>query len=1209
VAGEVAVQTPKESGAFARRFRERVYVWRRLFLQNWNLFKASRIGVVGLAIMIAFVILALAAPFMGLRDPIRWTAPDEDLIEVTRFWYKDTTIPGSEFSDLPQVSQPLVFRVLPDSFEPRADRIYMAARNRLYALQAKPDLYGDNAWGILSYFDVTRGTSPSPSRTISAAPLNMNYGDYVDPVPDNELYLGTSDGRLFIIRDTTDYVPSGVNLVHEVQVDGTITGLAAFSGDMEAAKKVVGVSFIPAIYGAPHDVFWNASANGWTDERLESSGDDGEFASLAFDLQGRPLIAYYSIWAGVPRVQYRNDTLGWRLYSPSPPEPFSDTVNVGQYVSLKVGADGRPRMAYYEETERDLKYVDWNASAASWNPPTYLDYVNDTGQFASLALNASDLSRIAYYNETARSLMYVRQGNATTWSLPEVVDPGPGVGKYASLALNATGLARIAYYNETSRALVYVNETSPGVWSPPSVLDQGNDVGQFASLALDASGYAHIAYYDGTATALWYVREGPAGWSSPEVVDDTADVGRYASIAVNGTGPSIAYYDATNLDLKLASWTVALGWQNRTIVSQGHAGQYNSLQFDADDNPHIANYVFQTGRTTKDVVAVGTSTGKLYLIDVGIPGPIERVGNPPREKQVVRWDYRVRWVADLGSEVHLASAPLNGPGAVPLFSPAFREDGSMLFAGTAGGLLTANYTSNQTAAWPPISMGPSWSTAPIVERDSEGPNTTLNREIVYAASRKQTVDDTTTSDGETGRSFLYAVLADTGEPIAEWADSFEGLGGKAPIGPTLTTADGGDLSQPTVEGSVIYLGSTSGSLYAIRRDAVGEPGTPSYLPPASLKWDPNEDGVPEVYRDPSLLGLNPEFTSAPVVVSKKGILLAAANHDGGTPGNASDDRGVVYSVKLDVGNLSWKKTFLAPIAGSPISWMPPSSPISIDENVWVAYGGPLASGLAAYRTAGSFLAPSPPSWAHSYKCPTETDEDKMCPGYPSGNQYWLGLDSQGRDIFSQVIWGSRIALLVGFLSAFFTVVLGVVVGLVAGYVGGKVESVLMRFTDVILVLPGLPLIITLAAVLGASIWNIILVISLLGWPGIARIIRSEVLSLKERPFIDSARVTGASTTRIVFRHIAPNVMPLAFLYMTFAVSGAILTEAALSFIGLGDINTMSWGIMLQLVSQSRSLQAWWWLLPPGIAITLISLSFFLVGRAFDEIVNPRLRKR
>ena len=331
------------------------------------------------------------------------------------------------------------------------------------------------------------------------------------------------------------------------------------------------------------------------------------------------------------------------------------------------------------------------------------------------------------------------------------------------------------------------------------------------------------------------------------------------------------------------------------------------------------------------------------------------------------------------------------------------------------------------------------------------------------------------------------------------------------------------------------------------------------------------------------------------------------NEDNGTASNPLDDHGVLYSFKQN-GTVSWRSTFPSVLVGTPVAWYLPSPAIGL--GVIVGYGNaPYVAGVSALAASGRFLAPSEPSWAHSYACGTTEDPNRRCPGYRSGNQYWLGLDSQGRDIFSQVIWGSRIALLVGFLAAFFSVVLGVVVGLVAGYVGGKTESVLMRFTDVILVLPPLPLIIAMAAVLGASIWNIILVISLLGWPGIARIIRAEVLSLKERPFIDSARVTGASTTRIVFRHIAPNVMPLAFLYMTFAVSGAILAEAALSFIGLGDVTTMSWGIMLQLVSQSKALQAWWWLLPPGLAITLISLAFFLIGRAFDEIVNPRLRKR
>jgi peptide/nickel transport system permease protein len=454
------------------------------------------------------------------------------------------------------------------------------------------------------------------------------------------------------------------------------------------------------------------------------------------------------------------------------------------------------------------------------------------------------------------------------------------------------------------------------------------------------------------------------------------------------------------------------------------------------------------------------------------------------------------------------------------------------------------------------------------------------KEIVYAASSHIDYDGDMTTE-----SLLFAIDATTGQPVPEWRDfaDFQAFGpGGAPVSPYLTRGDldEGDLSQPTEDGGTIYFGSTSGTFYAYRRDRSGE------AEPGSVKW---------TYRDTSLLGLEPKFTTAPILDRNIERVLVTANHNNGTA-DPSDDRGVLYSLKIgtaiDETAFAWKKTFPAAIPGAPVSWKAPQS-LGI-RSVWIGYGGPDLTGVAALDSAGQFLAPSPPSWVRAY---------------PSGNQYWLGLDSQGRDIFSQVIWGSRIALLVGFLSAFFTVVLGVIVGLIAGYAGGKTEAILMRFTDVILVLPGLPLIITLSAVLGASIWNIILVISLLGWPGIARIIRAEVLSLKERPFIDSARVTGASATRIVFKHIAPNVMPLAFLYMTFSVSGAILTEAALSFIGLGDINTMSWGIMLQLVSQSKALTAWWWLLPPGLAITLISLAFFLVGRAFDEIVNPRLRKR
>jgi peptide/nickel transport system permease protein len=256
---------------------------------------------------------------------------------------------------------------------------------------------------------------------------------------------------------------------------------------------------------------------------------------------------------------------------------------------------------------------------------------------------------------------------------------------------------------------------------------------------------------------------------------------------------------------------------------------------------------------------------------------------------------------------------------------------------------------------------------------------------------------------------------------------------------------------------------------------------------------------------------------------------------------------------------------------------------------------------------GSFI---PPLIDPMYQPMTGVDPDIVSSTGPSF-RHWLGTDFMGRDIFSQLLAGARVAFLVGVSAAFMSIVLGTAIGMFAGYMGRYVDTLLMRLADMIMVMPTLLVVLILAALFGQlNIWIIVLIIALFRWPGVSRVIRAQTLSLKHRPFIEASKVAGASHGRIIFRHILPNVLPLAFLYMTFRVTSAIIIEAALAFLGFGDPSTVSWGMMLQWVWKTGHMfKAPYWLLPPGICISLITLSFYMLGRAMDEVLDPRLRKQ
>ncbi len=252
-------------------------------------------------------------------------------------------------------------------------------------------------------------------------------------------------------------------------------------------------------------------------------------------------------------------------------------------------------------------------------------------------------------------------------------------------------------------------------------------------------------------------------------------------------------------------------------------------------------------------------------------------------------------------------------------------------------------------------------------------------------------------------------------------------------------------------------------------------------------------------------------------------------------------------------------------------------------------------GLLLLGLFGPAIAP------HDYNDQHRTADGELDRLSPPSADHWLGTTERGEDVLSRVLYGAQPTIITGFVGGLLIIGIGLSVGITAGYVGGRTEEVIMRLVDFVYGVPLIPTALVLLAVFGTGFWSVILIISLILWRGSARVLRSQVLQIKERPYIQAAKATGASDTRIVFKHILPNIASMAILFFALGVGIAIVKQAGLAFLGVTDPFIPSWGIMIRNAYQSGFVaDAWWWTLPAGFLIGLTVLSTFLLGRGYES---------
>jgi peptide/nickel transport system permease protein len=1074
-----------------KRLLEKFRAYKKVFKQNWDLFKASRIGVVGILIVLFFVGMAVITPLLGLRDPINWRAPEEDFIDVTSYWGPGINVSEPYYFASGVINNTVTYRVKQIGQELRADRVYFTSGDKLFAV--RPAI-GDSYWRDESpdrLFGFSHFTGVPFSTDVAVA----NFGtQYDDTKVDYVLSVGTYDGYIYIIEDyageaeliATEEIPKG-DAVYMEKLDSAITSVALYSDPYEGR--------------IPRERFYFGTQDGYL----------YAYSVVKLDNEDWSYNASTKSWTSMPRSEGK--------IAPSPRKDFGmayDSIN--DKIVLFGGDDG---LLNDETWIYDPGTATWTRVYPFMQPSARKGHAMTYDPYAGRVVLFGGITKEGAFGPTYSNETWTFDVNSGNWTNEDndiiLLGLPPQDRAYSALTFDVENGVAVLFGGTNGGSETWTYNATKKFWNNTNPALAPSDRSGHA-MAYDSANEVVVMFGgDVGGDETWIFNVTNNTWWNPPSLGPSERSGH--TMAYDSDEGAVVLFGGNDV-------------QNETWIY------------------YVSNYTW-IEVTAPPAESPSSRNGHAMVYD-SLRQNIHLFGGDDDQ-------FSRLWFTRLTDEypIVMAGFPLNSP-TDPNYSPALTADGSLIFVND--GKLHGLYSDNGTDAWenPTISIGSNWTIPPVVARPDDIGG--VYTEVVYATS----------SDG-----WIYAMYTSNGSALAHWEElnygSPSGTPGGIPLRISTIKLDNGTLTTPEFYQDVIFVASSSGYLYKIRRDSLPE------LPAGSKVW---------TYSDRILISKGFGFAGGIRFSREKGLLFAVGNEDGGTPKDPSDDKSAVFSIGEE-GTLRWRLSFDGRIVGTPTVWRDEAGAHTV-SSVWFASSNAI---VYSYSSTGQNKAPLPPD----------------C--YPSGNCYILGTDAQGRDIFSQMMWGSQIALTVGLLAASGSIGIGTIIGLVSGYSGGRIDSILMRFTDVILVLPGLPFLIILAAVLGPSYWNIIFVLTIIAWPGTARVIRSEVLSLKERPFIDSAKVTGASNIRIMFKHLAPNVMPLAFLYLTLAVSGAILSEAALSFLGLGDVNTPSWGQMLQSIQTENVLEAWWWLLPPGIAITLISMAFYLIGRAFEQIVNPRLRKR